>query len=147
MPMLRDHLLVEDKRRRVIQDAERLVDAEVQGKSGISGFAIKAGYKAVRAIKPALIPEAIDHLMDRFVERLEPYFATWDSSGRATSFERYLSERKADVANALLGVTDERARHSHGTVKATYERLRPQGQKNVEAAVPGIGRIIDDNIR
>jgi hypothetical protein len=144
---LKDALLEPGARTRVIDDAVRLVDSEVQKKSGMSGLAIKAGYKAVCAIKPTLVREAVDRMLDQWVERLEPFFADWDSAGRNGSFDQYMIARKNEVANALLAVTDERARHSHGTVRKTYEKLRPQGEKNVEAAVPGLATIINQHVR
>jgi len=143
---LKDALLEPGARTRVIDDAVRLVDSEVQKKSGVSGFAIKAGYKAVCAIKPTLIREAVDRMLDQWVARLEPFYADWDSAGRNGSFEQHLVGKKHEVANALLAVTDERARQSHGTVRKTYEKLRPQGEKNVEAAVPGLATIIDRHV-
>lgn len=146
MNELKDILLEPGVRARVIEDAVRLVDSEVQKKSGISGLAIKAGYKAVCAIKPGLIREAVDRLLDQWVARLEPFFADWDSAGRNGSFESFLTSRKNQVANALLAVTDERARQSHGTVRKTYEALRPQGEKNVEAAVPGLAAIMNKHV-
>jgi hypothetical protein len=144
---LKDVLLTPDVRPRLLKDAEQLVESEVSAKSGISGMAIKAGYKAVKAIKPGLIPEALNNLVDRFVERLEPFFTAWTEAGKPGSFGSYLTDRSGEVANALLGVTDERARRSSGTVKSTYDRLRPQGEKNVKAAVPGLGRIVDKYVQ
>jgi len=143
---LKDALLQPGTRERVVGDAVQLVDSEVQKKSGISGLAIKTGYKAVCAIKPTLIREAVDHMLDQWVQKLEPFFADWDSAGRDGSLEQYLVGRKNQVANALLSVTDERANHSSGTVRKTYEKLRPQGEKNVEAAVPGLAQLIQKHV-
>ncbi|MGF1509203.1 MAG: hypothetical protein ACFB9M_06830 [Myxococcota bacterium] len=142
MASLKELLLSDANRPAVIRDTEKLVEDEVAKKGGISGFAIKAGYQAVRSIKPGLITEAVDSLLDRFVDRLEPFKAQWEENGRTVSFESFLSARSHDVANALLAVTDERAQKSSGMVKKTYEKLRPQGEKNVESAVPGLGRLI-----
>jgi len=142
MSELKTILLADDVRPAVLADAQRLVDAEVQAKGGISGLAIKTGYKAVQSVKPNLVPEALNNLLDRFVERLEPLFTQWKSGDAGQSFESFLVGRKKEVANALLGVTDDRARSSSGVVKKTYEKLRPQGEKNVEAAVPGLARLI-----
>ncbi len=139
---LKEVLLEPGVRAKVVKDAETLVDSEVKSKSGFSGLAIKAGYKAVRAIKPELIPEAIDHMLDRFVEQLEPFYADWVANGKDGGFDQFLIGKKAQVANALLAVTDERARNASGTVRKTYDSLRPKGLQNVEAAVPGLGRVI-----
>ncbi|MEL6548399.1 MAG: hypothetical protein AAFQ82_27495 [Myxococcota bacterium] len=48
------------------------------------------------------------------------------------------------MANALLGVTDERAaRADNQTLKKAYKKLRPKAVGHVESAVPGIARIIE----
>lgn len=135
-------------RDRVIADTVRLVESEVKSKGGVSGMAIKAGFKAVNAIKPTFIRDSVDNLLDRFVVRLAPYYDTWVEQGKAPSFERFLEERRSEVANALLAVTDERAAQVQaGTVKKAYERLRPTGEKNVEAAVPALGRMVEPYLR
>ncbi len=144
MTSLKDTLLTSENRPKVIADAVALVEAEVQGKSGLSGMAIKAAFAAVNKMKPALVRDAVDTLLDRFVARLEPFFAEWDSSGRSGSFGAHLNREPNRVANALLAVTDARAREiQSGPVKGAYERLRPTGEKNVEAAVPGLARALD----
>jgi hypothetical protein len=142
VPTLKEILCPPENRWNVIRDAAQLVESEVSAKSGISGLAIKAGYKAVKAIKPSLIPDAIDNLLDRFVERLEPFYTEW-SATKSPPFDAFLNARSGQVANALLGVTDDRARTiKNSTIKKTYETLRPTGEKNVVAAVPGLGRMI-----
>lgn len=144
MSTLKEKVAEPAVRGRVVADAAQLVDDEVRARSGLSGMAIKAGYKAVRALKPSLIPDAIDGLLDRFVEQLEPFYADWASSEEGESFERFLVNRKTRVANALLGVTDRRAREAtNRTIKKTYEKLRPYGEKNVEQAVPGLGQLLN----
>lgn len=132
-----------DKRPAVVASAVELVESEVKSKGGISGVAIKTGFKAVNAVKPTLVRDAVDNLLDRFVAQLEPFFADWEAKGRPGTFEGHLTGQKKAVANALLGVTDARAKTIEaGAVKKTYEKLRPMGEKNVEAAVPGLGRTI-----
>ncbi|CAN0556736.1 unnamed protein product, partial [Laminaria digitata] len=132
-----------DQRPAIIRDAVNLVDSEVSSKSGLSGMAIKAGYKAVKTVKPTLIQDAVNNLLDKFVEKLEPFFTAWVDGGKSGTFDAHLSGQKNAVANALLSVTDERARSvDNKTIRKTYEKLRPQGEKNVEAAVPGLGRLL-----
>lgn len=144
MATLKEILCSPENRPSVIRDAEHLVDSEVSAKSGLSGLAIKAGFKTVKALKPGLIQEAIDTLLDRFVERLEPFHQEWVESGKKQPFDAFLNARTSKVANALLGVTDDRARSvGNTTIKKTYEALRPQGEKNVAAAVPGLGRLLN----
>lgn len=116
----------------------------MRAKSGISGLAIKAGYKTINAVKPTLVRDAVDNLLDRFVDKLEPSYEAWVAGGKNGTFGGYLSSRSKETANALLAVTDDRARNvDNQTIKKTYQKLRPQGEKNVEAAIPGLGRTLD----
>ncbi|MBI4817481.1 MAG: hypothetical protein HY791_14565 [Deltaproteobacteria bacterium] len=132
-----------DNRSRIVADTARLIQDEVDAKSGLSGIAIKAAYKAVTKIKPGLIEEVVDNLLDRFVERLESFFKSWTDGGKKEPFDAFLNARRNEVANALLAVTDERARKtSHATLRRSYEALRPQGEKNVIAAIPGLARMM-----
>jgi hypothetical protein len=140
---LKEILCAPPNRPKVVQDAARLVNDEVESKSGLGGIAIKTAYKAVNKIKPGLIPEVVDSLLDRFVDRMEPFYAEWKSGAAKESFESFMVSRKNRVANALLGVTDERARTvQNTTLKKSYEALRPQGEKHVEAAIPGLARLV-----
>ena len=141
---LKELLLSSEARPRLIADAVNLVESEVRSKGGVSGFAIKAGYSAVNKFKPTLVRDAVDTLIDRFVDQLEPFYADWSTKASGQTFEKFLTAQANSVANALLGVTDARAQQIQaGVVKKTYERLRPMGEKNVEAAIPGLARTID----
>ena len=62
--------------------------------------------------------------------------------------EQFLSNREVAVANALLTITDARAaKADKGAVRSAYEKLRGMAQRNVEDAVPGIGRLIDRHVK
>lgn len=143
MPTLKEILCSPDNRPKVVKDAARLVESEVDSKGGLSGLAVKTAFKAVKTIKPGLIEEVVDHLLDRFVDQMEPFYADWISSGKQLAFDAFLNAKKPQVANALLTVTDERARQVHNaTLKKSYQALRPQGEKHVEAAIPNLGRVV-----
>ena len=50
------------------------------------------------------------------------------------------------VADALLAITDAKAsRAKSAVVKGTYEKLRGSAKKNVEAAVPRLGKLIESH--
>lgn len=143
MGTLKEILCSPENRPKVIRDAAQLVDDEVGNKGGLSGLAIKASYKTVKAVKPTLIQDALDGLIDRFVDRLEPFYNDWIAANKSPSFGAFLQSRESKVANALLGVTDDRARSiQNTTVKKAYDALRPQGEKHVTAAIPGLGRVL-----
>ncbi len=143
MSSLQEILCSEANRANVVQDATRLVDQEVDQKSGLTGLAVKTAYKVVCKLKPGLVAEVVDNLLERFVTQVEPFFAEWVTSGKRETFEGFLTARKNRVANALLSVTDERARAvQNTTLKKSYETLRPHGEKHVEAAVPGLAKML-----
>ena len=141
------------KRPRLLSDCERLIEDEVGSKSGFTGLAIKGVYKVACSVKPGIIREALDGLLDDFVARLEPFYAQHRDapsppgapSGTvdAKAFGGSLSKRPGEVADALLGITDDRAKRSkNGTLKGAYEKLRPQAKKHVEEAVPRVGKTL-----
>jgi len=139
--MLKDQLLVPGRRGAVIDDCVALVDEQVASKSGLSGLAVKGAYAVVKAIKPGFIREVVDHLLDEFVGRLEPFHAA--ALAKGPDVVTYFGQHQSEIADALLGVTDSRAEHvKQPAVKKTYERLRPTAKKHVEVAVPGVARIV-----
>lgn len=145
---LKDVLLQPGKRPQVISECETLIDEEVASKSGLSGLAVKGAYAMVKALKPGMIREAVDGLLDDFVARLEPFYSAYQAAPAGASLPEYLKARSSEVADALLGITDERAaRSKNATLKKAYEKLRPQGKKHVEEAVPRLGRLIERHIR
>jgi hypothetical protein len=139
-------LLLADKtkRPRILAACERLVDDEVGSKGGLTGLAIKGAYKVVQSIKPGFVRDALDHLVDDFVKRLEPFFAHHIAGGAAPKgFADALSKQSGAVADALLGITDDRAKRAQNpTLKSAYAKLRPQARKHVEEAVPRLGKTL-----
>lgn len=141
MSTLKEILLVPGTRPKVVADCARLVDEEVDSKGGLSGLAIKGAYMVVKAVKPGFIPEAIDHMLDDFVGRLEPFHA--EAQQKSEPIAPFLSGRASAVSDALLATSDERAaRAKNPTVKKAYEKLRPTAKKNVESAIPRVGRLL-----
>ncbi len=147
MGSLKDVLTSDEKRSAVITDCLALIDAEVGDKRGVSGLAIKAGYKAVKGIRPSFIRDAVEGLLPEFADALDPLFQEAQSQ-ETGSVGVYLRERAGAVAEALLAITDGKAERSDkGLVKSTYNRLRPTAKSNVEAAVPRLASLIEDHTR
>jgi hypothetical protein len=141
MSTLKEILLVPGNRPKVVADCTTLVQEEVDSKGGLSGLAIKAAYAVVKAVKPGFIGEAIDHMLDDFVGKLEPFWA--DAQAKNDPVAALMNARAGEVADALLSISDARAaRAKNAGVKKAYEKLRPTGKKHVEAAVPRLGRMI-----
>ena len=100
---LTEALKDETKKAVIIDDAQKMVDDEVASKSGISGFAVKKGYDAVKSIKPGFIREVLNKLLPEFAAKVEPIWAEGAKSGQASS---HFVQEKSRVAEALLSVTD-----------------------------------------
>ncbi len=141
---LAEKLTQPPNRERVVGECVSLIDAEVKSKSGLSGIAVKGAYGVVKAVKPRFIGEVVDGMLDEWVEKLTPFYDQWKAEGGAGSFENFLSSRRDDTAEALLQVTDGRARVSkNGSVRKMYEKMRPSAKKHVMEAVPRLGRLIE----
>jgi len=135
-----------DKRRAVIDDGLRVLDAEVADKSGISGMAIKAAYKLVQGVKPGFVRQVVDWMLDEFLTALQPVYAEALEKGEPPG--AYLQRNGSRVADALLSVTDARAARAEGSiVKKTYEKLRPAAKKHVEAAAPRLASMLERHTR
>ena len=137
--------LAQAERSDVIRDSVRLIDEEVGRKSGVTGMALKAGYKVVKKLRSGrMIDFAVNHLLDDFTGALAPMYDSFVNDDAASTFESYVSSRKADAADALLAITDGRIGQAENRVIVkTYDKLRGQAKKHVEDAVPGVGRLID----
>jgi hypothetical protein len=141
MPSLKEVLTAPGRRKEVIADCVTVIDQEVASKGGLTGLAVKAAYATVKAVKPGIIPHAVDDLLDEFAEKLEPFHG--QAQGASQPIDEYLGGRASEVAEALLSVTDARAKKSkHATIRKAYEKLRPSGKKHVTDAMPRVGRLL-----
>ncbi|HMI90483.1 MAG TPA: hypothetical protein VK509_03925 [Polyangiales bacterium] len=142
MPTLLELIAGPDKRGRLIDDALRVLDAEVADKSGLSGIAVKTAYKVVKSVSPGFLRDVVDHLLNDFVDGLDPLYQ--EAVSQNIKPRQHLQANPSRVADALLGITDRRAqRAKNQMVKATYEKLRGQAKKHVEAAVPRLGELFE----
>ncbi len=142
MASLRELVGEGDKRAAVVDDALSVLDAEVGDKSGLGGLAIKGAYKMVKGIQPGFIRKVVDHLLDDFLDHLDPLYQ--EALAQGVSPGEHLKQNKSRVAEALLGVTDERAAKSdNGAVKKTYSKLRPSAAKHVEDAAPRLAAMLE----
>lgn len=141
MGTLQDIVADGEKRKEVVAKAIEVIDAEVSDKGGLSGIAIKGAYAMVKGLAPGMVNKLMNGLLDDFMGALEPFHA--EARQKGTDVKAHLVSRQADVANALLAITDRRAaRANQGTLKKGYEKLRPTAQKHVEQAVPRLGDLV-----
>ncbi len=142
MPTLPEVLTDESKKSQVIKDCCALIDAEVKDKSGISGLAIKAGFSAVKGIKPGFVEGAVEDLLPEFARVLDPLYQEAKSQNKPIA--DFFSANASRVASALLQITDAKAQRAKNSIaKGAYEKLRGSAKKNVEAAAPRLGTMIE----
>lgn len=144
MGRLADVLVSTEKKQAVVADGVKLVEEEVHRKGGLSGLAIKGAFAVVKKVKADFVPRVMERLLPDFASHLEPFWEERQRAAPDVPMERYLGGRAGEVADALLAITDARVRQAEpGPMRSTYEKLRPAARRNVEEAVPGIGRLID----
>ncbi len=137
-----DVLTNEAKKKDVIKDCCDLIEAEVNDKGGISGLAIKAGYKTVKGIKPGFVEKAVEDMLPEFAKALDPIYA--DAKAQNKNIADFFTSNAERVADALLAITDAKAaKRDGGVAKSAYGKLRGSAKKNVEQAVPRLGRLIE----
>jgi hypothetical protein len=141
MASLREQLSTGAKREQVIEDAIKVLDAEVADKGGLTGLAVKGGYKVVQGVRPGFVRDVIGGLLDDFLDSMDPLYQEAKSKGRPAG--AYLQENKGRLADALLGVTDRKAARADGVLKKAYEKLRPLAKGQVEAAVPRLASLLE----
>jgi hypothetical protein len=141
-PSLAELLGGSPKREQVVSDACQVLDDEVADKGGLSGLAIKGAYGIIKGIKPGFVRDVVDGLLDDFLRVLDPLYQEAVTKGVRPG--AHLQANSARVADALLAVTDAKAaRAQRAVVKSTYDKLRPSAKKQVEAAVPRLGAMLD----
>jgi hypothetical protein len=138
---LQELLLSPENAPRLITDTQALVDGEI-GSKGITAAPLKAAYKAVTAFAPGYYHEVVSAMLPGMVYQLEPYWADFTTSGSA-DFGDYLAKRGDEVSESLLAVTDDMAQNSgRGTVVKAYQMVRGGASKNIEAALPALGAMV-----
>jgi hypothetical protein len=132
------------KKTAIVADCVKLIDEEVADKGGLSGIAVKAGYAAVKGIKPGFIQEVVEKLLPEFAGKLDPLWEEGKAKGKPADF---LVSNKGRVADALLSVTDAKSKNAKSSVvRGTYEKLRGSAKKNVEDAVPRLSRLLEKHV-
>jgi hypothetical protein len=135
---LQEILLAPDVRPNVVADGVTLVEEEVSEK----GLIIKGAYKTVTTFASGIIHDAVDTLLPDMLVKLQPFWSDFNAAGGG-SFGDYLVKNGEAASEALLSVTDERAKNSdRAPIRKAYNAVRPSGVKNVEAALPRLGALV-----
>ena len=141
MSTLKEQLGTGEKRQQVIDDAIKVLDAEVADKGGLTGLAVKGGYKVVQGVRPGFVRDVVTGLLDEFLEAMDPLYQEAKQKGRPAG--AYLLENKGRMAEGLLAVTDRKAQRAEGMLKKAYDKLRPLAKGQVEAAAPRLSQLLE----
>ena len=72
MSTLAEALTSDSRKSVVVDDCLALIDAEVSDKGGLTGLAIKAGYKTIQGVKPGFVRQVVADLLPEFASALDP---------------------------------------------------------------------------
>ncbi|MBE9250431.1 hypothetical protein IQ226_14990 [Dolichospermum sp. LEGE 00240] len=124
----------------IVQDCCTMIDAQLASKSGLSGVALKTAFAALKGIQPGYIPNVIESLLPVCLTAIDPIWSEGVQQGEPV---KYLAANSDKTADALLGVTDARVKHTkRQIVRGTYDKLRSSAKKHVEDAVPDLAQVI-----
>ncbi|MBD1814930.1 hypothetical protein NDA07_09145 [Microcoleus vaginatus DQ-U2] len=137
---LSDILLNENHRETFVDDCVKLIDQQVAAASGLGGMALKAAYSTVKGIRADYCAQVVDQLLPEISIALDPMWTEAVNNGNPVE---YFAQRKGEVADELLQISDKRVEKStRGMVKGAYAKLRPSAKTYVEKGVPDLAEII-----
>ncbi|MEG4347437.1 hypothetical protein QUB70_29780 [Microcoleus sp. A003_D6] len=138
---LSDILLNEKNRDTFVDDCVKLIDKQVASAPGLGGLALKAAYSTVKGIRADYCAQVVDQLLPEISIALDPIWTEAVNNGNPVE---YLAQRKAQVADELLQISDKKAEDStRGVVRGAYAKLRPSAKNYVENGVPDLAEIIN----
>ncbi len=138
---LSDILLNENNRESFVNDCVKLIDKQVAAAPGLGGLALKAAYSTVNGIRADYCAQVVDQLLPEISIALDPMWAEGVNNGNPVE---YLAQRKSQVADKLLQISDKRVENStRAMVKGAYAKLRPSAKNYVEKGVPDLAEIIN----
>jgi len=138
---LSDILLNENHRDTFVDDCVKLIDKQVAPASGLGGLALKAAYSTVKGIRADYCAQVVDQLLPELSIALDPMWTEAVNNGNPVE---YLAQRKAQVADQLLQISDKKAENStRAVVKGAYSKLRPSAKTYVEKGVPDLAEILN----
>jgi len=138
---LSDIHLNENHRETFVDDCVKLIDQQVAAAPGLGGLALKAAYSTVKGIRADYCAQVLDQLLPEISIALDPMWTEAKNNGNPVE---YLTQRKGEVADELLQISDKRVEKStRAMVKGAYAKLRPSAKTYVENGVPDLAEIIN----
>jgi len=138
---LSDILLNENNRDNFVDDCVQLIEKQVAAAPGLGGLALKAAYSTVKGIRANYCAQVVDQILPEISIALDPMWTEAVNNGNPVE---YFAERKAEVADQLLQISDKKADNStRAIVKGAYGKLRPSAKTYVENGIPDLAKIIN----
>jgi len=124
----------------LIEDCDRLINAQAAQKAGVSGMAIRTAYRVVKGVGPTYTRGAISRMLPATLDALD---TIWQEGMQSGNPVEYLNEQRSRTADLILSVTDHRIRYTSGPVVGVYNKLRKSVKGDVEEAVPELANILE----
>ena len=125
-------------RDQLVREITKLIDRRVSATAGISGLAIRGGYKVVSRMRGGrMVPGAVNYMLDDFVAVTVPLLPE-----DGASLEAHWAGREREVAAALLSITDRRADQASGVLQKPYRKLRGFGEEQLVLATPELATLL-----
>ncbi|MDO4684976.1 MAG: hypothetical protein Q4A92_00360 [Corynebacterium sp.] len=126
----------------VVADISDLVTKSVSDMSGVGGVAVKGAMAAATKYDSEIVSKVVSRLLPDVADALNPKWLAFLASGNQ-DFGSFLDSQKADVANSILEITDQRAKEEgNSTLSKIYGTVRSKGAQVLEANAGNIGTII-----
>ncbi|TJY60968.1 hypothetical protein E4T66_09980 [Sinimarinibacterium sp. CAU 1509] len=142
MKKLADILLPSGQHAELTAAVVQLIENQVAGRSGLRGMGLKTGLAMAKAVRPDILPRAVQRLLPEFAEALNPLYQDWGNSD-IEGFGTFLRKHSESASAALLAVADARVRQAGSTVQSIYGRLRNSAENEVHAALPALSELLD----
>ncbi len=144
-------MMIEDPKiyENVMADSQRVLDQEVAKRSGLTGMALKGGYKLLKGIQQGkLLKMILAVLIPDFIEKLDPYYSRFQKKGgKGTTWTDFLRPDFDTIADEFLKITDSKAKESSNrSIRSTYEKLRPKAKKEVLVSLPALTKMMEKYI-
>lgn len=133
---------IQDKevRLNIAEDCVKLMDNQVEAKTGITGILFKTLYKGIKSISPNYVQKAIFGLIPPVSQAINPL---WDEGKEKGNPVTYLQNNPTLTTNTILSVTDERIKKAQNKIiKVSYEKVRNFLQDEIEQVVPQLAEIL-----
>ena len=125
----------------VVADCEKMLDAEIADKKGLSGIAVKGAFKTLKAIKPGMIRHTFDDLLDELAEKVDPFWL--ECQNEKANPRTFFVRNSTGIANALLEITDGRIKRSKfKNIIRAYSTLRPKAVQYIGDAMPRFADLV-----